>query len=193
MIQLNITSNLDRLIFKLNRAAAKQIPFIIAKALTDTAEDCRLQVIRELPYHFQIRNRYVQGGIRKTPANKANLEAIVGSITPFMELQEYGGTRSPKEGKHVAVPIGARPSFPQMHRRPVWPGTLRKKKKQYFAGHIHGRLAIWQRTSRGHVKLMHTLADSANIKPAWEFERTVSRTARERIDRHVDRGMKEIL
>ncbi len=92
-----------------------QIPFALAKSLTATAKDGQAAVKAALPSKFTLRNRFVEGGIRITPAKKngPRIEADVHTYTAnsnsgapgFMARQESGEERVPVQGRHhIAVP-----------------------------------------------------------------------------------------
>lgn len=111
-------------------------------AVRETAEDLRtgLQAV------FTLRNQYVKGGIRSTPARVGDKEptAIVGAIAParekgkpFMQKHVKGAGDHERDIEHHykyvdgervdfggAVPIGARPQKQVWTKKRVWPGKI---------------------------------------------------------------------
>jgi hypothetical protein len=95
----------------------KQLPFIVAKTLTDTAKDAQAAVQGNVRRAFKLRNNWTTQGIRIKPANKngrnGNIEADVHTDTAnrktgapdYLGRQEDGGTKVPY-GNHeyLAVP-----------------------------------------------------------------------------------------
>lgn len=106
MIQVKV--NADLVNRRLTDLEQKQLPFATARALTWLAMDVQKEERRELPRRFTIRNTWVAKGIRIKPAKKTRLVAEVYSRDDFMERQEEGGTKRPKQGQHLAVPVDAR-------------------------------------------------------------------------------------
>lgn len=205
MIEFKIdTSAVSR---HLHYLAFDQMPFAMARALTRVAQDAQIEVRRGLPHKFTIRNKFVQGGIRITSANKRKLESSVYSKDDFMGLQESGGSKRAK-GRNLAIPASSRGTThvrkgKNTHGvidRSLKPGKLTDK-KLYFKGTINNVYGIWKRTGerdgkgwpRPHLNLMYALTPITRVKPRFEFENTVRKTARERMARQMELAMAEAL
>jgi hypothetical protein len=96
---------------------AKQLPFIMAKTLTDTAKDGQSEVKRNVRAAFKLRNTWTEQGIRIKPADKkgnsGRIEADVHTDTAnrttgapdYLGRQEEGGEKVPYGGRQfIAVP-----------------------------------------------------------------------------------------
>lgn len=109
MIDLELDIFIDDVLERLD-AMGREAPFILAKALTKTAQVAQMAVRGNLPRDFTIRNQAVVRGIRIRPATKANLEAAVGTVDAFLVQHETGGTKLPRAHSTLAIPDARRPS-----------------------------------------------------------------------------------
>lgn len=114
MIEIDISINGERE-FKqaVDDLALNQVPFALAKSLTRTAQNRQKAVQDALgDGRFILRQpAFLRAGVRIEPATKANLVARIKDIDWFMVLQETGGTKLPRYGEFIAVPLsGARPT-----------------------------------------------------------------------------------
>lgn len=119
----------DRGLKQFTEAMEKQVPFATALALTRTAGQGQDRVREELPKHFTLRNKFTEGSIRFKRAEKRdwpNCKAIVGTISPYLEIQEEGGDKT-ADGKAFAIPKGIRRSDKTQVSRAKWPGKILPK------------------------------------------------------------------
>lgn len=118
---------IDALISKLTDLEKNQIPFAESRAVNALAYKVQRDTIdRVLPSQFTLRNDWWRPG-RKTgvnyfPSNKKqfpNIFAKVNTLARFMEMQETGGTKTPKGGdNYVPVPTwNAQPDKKQVIRQ----------------------------------------------------------------------------
>ena len=157
MISLNVSSNFNKIAAQLRDQARKQIPFVLAKTLTDLAKEVQLEVRKEIPKRFTLRRKWVVNGIRIQSASKRKLEAVVYSKDLFMGKQETGGIKHPGEtkvwrvGNKIAIPTpfakGGTKSGVVPKRN--WPENLvnpfqihAKDGRHYLAIRRHGKLVI---------------------------------------------------
>lgn len=148
----------------LNAITRRQLPFATARATTKLAQEAQAAVRAGLPRHFTIRSAWVPRGIRIQRAEKRDwpaVQAIVGSIDWFMELQETGATRTPQGSRqHLPVPKAVRPTKETRVPRSKWPSALLRKggRRRAFVGRIRGglaagQLAVLRRTSESSYPL----------------------------------------
>lgn len=183
---LTIDAHIDLAAFgrKLN-----QIPFATALTLTRIAQDAQLEVRRELRSRFVLRNNWVSGGIRFSPARKDHLVSTVSSRDYFMVLQETGGVKTARRSKDIAIPSGVR-----RNKREAITGANRPRallaKKGTFVATISGLQGIWQRVGKRTAKktgrtlrLLYVFKPSAVIRPRFGFVDTVRKVVRDRFPR----------
>jgi len=92
---------------RLDHIERKEIPFAMAKSLTNTAQAFQGVMQKRADKIFTVRtgwnkksNKY---GFRVRPATKSHWEAAVYNRAPFLVEHEGAQTRTPK-GKHFAIP-----------------------------------------------------------------------------------------
>lgn len=125
MIRLKATMD-SRALTGFNKAMRSQVPYATACALTSVAKRAQAEIQKELPDRFVIRNTFTKSSIRIRRAEKKdwpNCTAEVGTISPYMPLQEEGGTKSPT-GKAFSIPKGIRKSEKELVRRSKWPAKI---------------------------------------------------------------------
>lgn len=91
------------MIADLKRLREKAVPFAIKNALNTAAFETRNLWQREVKSIFTNRNTYTARSIRVEQATPTKLQATVGSVAPYMAVQEEGGTVRGKSG-HKAIP-----------------------------------------------------------------------------------------
>jgi hypothetical protein len=166
-------------------AIGKQVPFATAKALSRLAVLARDEVRSELPGRFHLRSTWLTRGIQAVPANKSDYPAafaVVGSRDQFMELQETGGTKTPKTGRDLALPsetvrTGAGGKIPlalrprrALERRGIFKQTLTH-------GPSAGSIAILRRVGKDRypLQVLYLFRRSANVQARFGFRPTVQR------------------
>lgn len=168
---IEIKTDVVRIVAELDQMAQSQIPFAAAKALTDLASEIQREAREDLAHKFTIRRQWVSGGIKVEKAKKTdfpNLEAQVGSIDPFMLLQEEGGEKLPLKNS-VAVPIAARKEKSQVTSPRMWPSALLQGKengtKDYARVSMPGFKypLIIRRLGRSRIKKMKRAAKHSEL------------------------------
>ena len=175
-----VTSDVDRFTHNMDDAARRHVPFALARALTKTAQDAQGDVRADLPNRYTLRNNWVSNGIRITPATKSVPQAVVGSLEPFMERQERGGTKRARSHSRVAVPVNAKRNKRDMIPRGQRPGALRGKPKIFMLKTASGA-GIVRRVGKKRypLQLLYWLKRGVLVKPSFGFkgqtDNTVSR------------------
>lgn len=198
MFTVEVESN-----FKQFTQHVKQIPFATALALTRTAQDIQSEVRRGLPQRFTLRNDWVRKGIRIERAEKRNLQAKVYTKDDFMVLQETGGSKTPIDGKSIAVPEGIADRARKITRS-MRPRAMMDDKRKVFRATIGGIDGLWRRvvaTKRGHkrrrgalprgIKLLYVFRPSVPIAPRLGMFATGERLMGERFARHFELSFAE--
>lgn len=92
----------------LKKMREKAVPFAIKNALNTAAFETRRLWQAEVKSVFTSRNLFTVNSIRVEQATPTKLQATVGSVAPYMGLQETGGTDSGRHGrKPIAGPVAA--------------------------------------------------------------------------------------
>jgi hypothetical protein len=204
MVDVSLKIPLGEFIGEIDRAMG-QVPFAMALALTRTAQDVNQELKGDLGRHFEIRRKWVAGGMRITPAKKTHLRAEVGSIDEFMALHAGGGFDEPRAGTGaLGVPIGARPSKEAVTPRSKWPGAMlaragkqterrlaraaardtgKKRRRSRarpkpFLRTVGGRLGIYIRDGREQspIRPLWVFKKRVRIPDDWPFDKTVMKT-----------------
>jgi len=118
-----------------------QLPYVLAKTVTDIAKGAQAEIQKAMPRKFHIRNPWTIKGVRIEPGKKAQVkktgqaEAAVTHIDPFMKKQEEGASRAIEShgrriggNKRQAVPVddtGLRTASGAIRKR-MRPGALLK-------------------------------------------------------------------
>lgn len=141
-VKLSIdTARMHVLTHALQTFAKKGIPFAARNALNTTAFEARTEWVGQLGQKLTLRNKYTARSLRVNKAsgtNTAIMQSEVGSVLPYMETQEFGGTET-KRGKH-GVPIPTTTAAGQGLK--ARPRTRSVRKKNYL-----GALNVQQRVS----------------------------------------------
>lgn len=182
MLELKVTLDISRLITGIN-----QVPFAAAMALTRTAQDAQLELRRQLPQRFTIRNTWVSQGIRIVPATKTSLQSVVFSRDDFMVRQETGGTKTPTSGSSIAVPEGVRVNKRGIVTAANRPRRLLEKPRTFIAT-IGGVRGIWQRTTKQRLplRLLYALVPAVRVAARFGFEATIRKIVDQRFSRQFE-------
>lgn len=81
----------------------RQVRFVMAKTLTQTAKEIQENVKRHIYKDFVIRKSNFPNSIKIRPATRDNLETKIYTMAGFAAVQQTGGKQLPRSG-HLAVP-----------------------------------------------------------------------------------------
>jgi hypothetical protein len=155
----DFTVNIDttKYVAGVREFAVKQLPFVIAKTLTDTVKDGQIEVQRNVDRAFKLRNSWTKQGIRIKPADKkgnaGRIEADVHTDTAnrttgapdYLARQEDGGEKVPYGERHyIAVPT----KYLRQMAPGIIPAELRPKA---LLGAVGGRYTA--RTRKGQIAI----------------------------------------
>lgn len=120
MLSLSVESTIKNLLNPLYQLGPKQYPYIVAAALTKTAQDVKAKLVEEMKLDLQNPLEYTQRGIFLKAANRQTLEATLDMATSsfgkgipagkYMRWQVYGGART---DKRFEAALRARGVLPQ--------------------------------------------------------------------------------
>ena len=119
MFTISVKDDMQRVLRQLSNFDRRQVPFVIAKALTATAKDAKADLVAVLPRVFDNPTPYTMNSIYFTTASKQNLTAIVGikdqatSGTPaakYLQPEITGGGRRIKRIERFLTGKGILPA-----------------------------------------------------------------------------------
>lgn len=90
----------------LKRMRGQAVPNALRNTLNTAAFETRTIWRREIRSTFTLRNRFTEQSVRVEQARGSNMVATVGSVAPWMAVQEEGGTVRGKSG-HKVIPRAA--------------------------------------------------------------------------------------
>ena len=180
---IDVKSDISELTKKLTHIQREQIPFATAKALTSTIWNAREWAREGMVRDLESVKSYTLNAFKVTKATKRNLTATI-EIKPvqneYLTWQILGGE---KTRKAISVPYDR----PRMTR-----GMYKKwvARDDTFIGTIKGLRGLWQRTGRGHVKLLFAFESKVDYKAGkWNYYGDVTRTAQQRFPVHFERAL----
>ena len=174
---------------ELSQIAKRQLPFITAKSLTNTAQEAQNEVRKHIREEFQIRKKSAgfESSIRIKPANKTKLTAEVFSMAAFASLQQVGGTKKAHSGR-LAIPI-------YNNIRDVKKRTTRNNPSAYLAGDAFkmrtksGQEIIAQRKRNG-LKILYFLKRDADVDKRFEMVELTTKVVKDSFSMIFSRNLK---
>ena len=177
-VKIRVIDDVERFTANMDAAGRRQVPFALARALTWTAKDAQSDVREDLPRCYTLRNNWVKNGIRITPATKASPQAVVGSLEPFMERQETGGSKRSRGGHRIAVPKTKPAKIIPRGQRPT---AVRQKPRVFTIATAHGA-GIFRRQGRERypLQILYWLKRGVKVKPSFGFKGTTTNAVAQR-------------
>lgn len=162
-MEFSVKDNIKEWTASLDRLAQKQIPFATSTALNKTAVEAQESIQAAIPHIFNSRKKWwgknQRTGIRVRFAKKDRLIAKVYTTAYFARIQEDGGIKAPKQGKHIAVPTDDTP------RRMRKSNALRQADSRVFKAGS----SIYMRKSKKKIVRLYSLTPQATIKKRFGF------------------------
>lgn len=129
--------DIERLVRELDRTAKQAVPYAMRNSVNTAAFEHRKRWQLEIRSAFVLRNKYVLNSLRVVKATSTRIgkiEARLGTVAPFMDKQEKGGTVRGK-GRSKPIPtavaagqaMGARPRTRAV-RRPNWLSAIKLRR-----------------------------------------------------------------
>lgn len=107
-MQISVQHDIDRLLPKLAAVGSRQVPFVVAKALTKTGQIAQRSIKDAMPHTFDRPTPYTLNSLYLKPATKTNLEALVKikdesfkgiAANKWLHAQVAGGVRNLKRSE----------------------------------------------------------------------------------------------
>ncbi len=165
----------------IKQIATKQIPFAVAKTLTQIAQQSQEAVRKNIREKFFIRKKYggFESSVRIKPATKTKLTAEVYTMAAFAALQQTGGIKKAKDGR-LAIP--SYQAISQIRKR-----SDSNSPSSYLAGDAFkiktkaGQEVIAQRKGK-EFKILFFLRKSADINKRLDMIEITTNTVKDRFD-----------
>lgn len=193
---LRVRGDIKAAVRSLSRLQRRQVPFAASVALNDVAFDTRTHIITRIwPNSFpQARNRRFPAAlfrVRKSHKRRLRAEVFQALDRDYVDIHVTGGTRTPKRGRHLAVPVQARATASGRIRSADLPRNLRGG----FVADMRGRgPALWAPQGRsGRLRLMYVLKTAVPNRARFPFVRLGERFAATRWPLAFERAMRRAL
>lgn len=175
----------------LNAVGKDQMPFAVARTLTDVAKDAQEEVRRVLSRRFEIRSKHPLRGIQVEPAKKRDwprTRARVGTRDQYIAQHERGGVFRPRSSSYHAIPTRRvkRTKSGRVRKRDR-PREIIEGKRGFFTDRTI-RLNDYRRRQR-RAPTMFLLRRQIRLQPRLGFEDTVRQTAAARMQPTFTRHM----
>ena len=182
----------DKATENLRQIATKQIPFVVAKTLTQIAQQSQQEVRKNIREKFFIRKKSggFESSIRIKPATKTKLTAEVYTMAAFAALQQTGGIKKAKDGR-LAIP--SYQGINQVKKR-----SDANSPPHYLAGDAFkiktksGAEAIAQRKGK-ELKILFFLRKSADIDKRLDMIEITTNTVKDHFDRKFIKNLDEVI
>ncbi len=189
IINLEITNTAIK---ELLQIAKKQIPFVIAKTLTDIAKQSQEGVRQQIKERFFIRKKSggFESSIRIRPATKTSLTAEVYTFAAFAALQQTGGTKTAKDGR-LAIPSYR--SINQVKKR-----SDANSPSSYLAGDAFkiraksGQEMIAKRNGK-ELKILYFLRKIANIDKRLDMIELTTKTVKDGFSVQLSKNLRQLI
>lgn len=190
-MQMSLKADFAPLIRKLTYVQKQQVPFAASRAINDIAKDSQQAIQQHIRTVYKNRKiwwlQQQPTGIKVRFSSKRNLKSSVFTKAYFAQLQETGGTKTPRRGRALAIPTAKTPR--KFHKSGGARAILRDDPKAFSAG----RAGIFRRVGKNKVVRVFGYANKASVKPALNFERIARATAQSTGRMHFERRLREAL
>lgn len=167
----------DSLEHQLKTVAEREIPFMVARALTLTVKEAQSNVRNHISENFTIRRK--SGGFLSSiairSATKKTLEAEVYTMPRFAALQQIGGIRQPQNGGHLAVPV-------YQNIREVKTSWGSRQNRDAFVISFKPGQEVLARRDKSGLHILYYLKQTADIPKRLDMIETVLETVHDRFE-----------
>jgi hypothetical protein len=192
MISIGVSSNIDATLRRV-QAQARQIPFAIAKTLTQVARTAAQDVQTDLP---RVLDRPTQFTVRSIAWKMATKQTLTSEVYIRPAAAVYlaplitGGVVKPKR-RALLEPVNV--ALNQYGNLPPRKIKQLLARKDTFSGTINGIGGIWQRIGAGRVKLLVAYQAEQQKRKQFDFGGMVARTAQREFPRLLERNLADAM
>lgn len=193
VITISVRVDIDKALRKLRDFPEKQLPFAIASALTTTAQQTQNLLTNKLPEFFDRPTPFTMRAIGIERATKAKLQARVFVKPDQLRYLVYGIQGGERVPRNKALPL---PVDQPLNQYGNLPRTALKQllaRKDTFSGKVNGIGGIWQRTAKGHLRLLIAWIPKASYRKRYPFYELSGDTIRGAFPRNFQTAMANAL
>ena len=175
MVRIDIKTDIDRLMRRIDKVGRRQVPFAMAGALNTIAFGIRREIVDRVgPESFELRDpRFLRAALVVDKASKRDLTAAVRDRleSSDLELHASGKVKYPF-GRHVAVPT--KHLLPKRGGRGVpkaWRPARVMEKPRVFKQRWKGQLYIFRRRTKRRypIEPLYLLVPRAKMPKRFPF------------------------
>lgn len=189
-MEIILKDNIKQFTRWLDDVQKKQVPFATSRALNDTAVDGQNSVVAAIPHVFNNRKKWwlkqQPTGIKVRFSKKDNLHAAVHTSAYFADIQEKGGTKSPRSSKNLAIPTNF---VPKKYRTSHGAKEMLDERSNVF----RTPKGIFRRDRKGATTLLWSFATSAKVPKRFGFfdilEKAVKRRFADNFKKRIDQAL----
>ncbi len=190
MVNIVVKDNIKEFTRNLSAIQKKQIPFATSKAINDVAIDAQNKIVEKITRTFSNRKKWwlkqQPTGIKVKFSKKTDLKASVFTKAYFAEIQEKGGTKTPKTSGNLAIPTNY---VPKKYRTSHGAKDMINERQKVFKN----SKGVFRRQGKNKVQLMWSLSRTAQVKPRFEFYKTAESAVKQSFRRHFEQRLKQAL
>lgn len=191
MLILDIKSTALEIAKKFGDLAVTQFPFALARALSWAASDSQKELRRELPHRFILRNTWTAKGIRTNMTQKRDYRVWVYTLDEYMDRQEDGAIKRPKNDQHLAIPASVNRTARGIIRKRDLPNALKNNKNVFKIDENTNRrqshglpFGLYRKNRKDNrLQMLYTFSKTGKVKPRWGFSKTVDTVIKNRFER----------
>lgn len=181
MSKVGISINTKEFQAMMRSVAGKQVPFAMAKALTDTAKGAQKALKYTIKGNMTLRNKHTERGIRLVRAEKkdglSGMSAKVRSIDWYMQDQTdgVGSVRKPKSATYKYIPVKARPNKNRSVPKRLRIKEIVNKNQSFYRRGKNQSLLVFQRygKKKKRTRLLYVAVKSQKIKSRVSVDKVI--------------------
>lgn len=194
MITVSVKTNVDKVMRELAGKLKQQIPFAVAKGLTQTAKDVQRAETDAINKEFDRPTPFTQRAVGIVSATKQSQSArvfIKDVQAQYLGIQVTGGTRFPKR-RAIVLP-GSGMKLNRYGNIPRGRVKSLLARRDVFSGQVRGVGGLWQRQKVGPPKLLILYEPQAQYRKLLPFYEVAQRTIERTVTRNLEAALRQAL
>ena len=187
-MEVSLKSNIKEFTKQLDHIQKQQVPYATSRALNDVAVDAQESVVAAIPNVFNNRKKWwlkqQPTGVKVRFSKKTDLKASVYSKAYFAEMQEKGGTKTPRASRNLAIPTD---SVPKKYRTSHGAKEMLNERQNVFKT----PKGIFRRTGKKGAVLLWSYSRSAKVPRRFGFNDIVAKVVKRRFEQHFKKWLEK--